>query len=61
MRGGSDSAEGYVKAMEYGAPALVAAGLMSREQVKRALARARSPDFAILSPLAVIARGRRRA
>lgn len=61
MRGGSDGAEWYVKAMEYGGPGLVAGGFVSQEQAQGALREARSPDFAILSPLAVIARGRKPA
>ncbi len=61
MRGGSDGAEWYVKAMEYAVPGLVAGALVSREQAEGALREARSPDFAILSPLAVIARGRKPA
>jgi SAM-dependent methyltransferase len=61
MRGRTDGAEWYVKAMEYAAPGLVAGGLVSREQAEAALREARSPDFAILSPLAVIVRGRKPA
>lgn len=61
MRGGTDAAEWYVKAMEFGARGLVAGGLVSQEQADGALREARSPGFAVLSPLSVIARGRKPA
>jgi SAM-dependent methyltransferase len=61
MRGGTPSAEWYVLALERAAPGLVAAGLLDAALVPEALRCARRPDFAILSPIAVLARGRRPA
>jgi SAM-dependent methyltransferase len=61
MRGGTPSAEWYVLALERAAPGLVAAGLLDGSLVAEALARARRPDFAILSPIALLAWGWRPA
>jgi SAM-dependent methyltransferase len=59
LRGGTDSAEWYVLAVEYAGPILVAAGKISQAQLDEALAQARRPDFAIQSPLAVACWGRK--
>lgn len=59
MQGGTQSAEAYVLALEYGAGALVASGLIEPGTVEAALAQARRHDFAIVSPLHVIAVGRK--
>ena len=59
MRGGTDSAEWYVLAVEYAGPLLVAAGRIRQADLDAALAQARRPDFAIHSPLAVACWGRK--
>jgi hypothetical protein len=59
MRGGTDSAEWYVLAVEYAGPILVTAGKVSQQELDAALAQARRPDFAIQSPLAVACWGRK--
>ncbi|HXK26284.1 MAG TPA: methyltransferase domain-containing protein [Myxococcota bacterium] len=59
MRGGTDSAEWYVLAVEYAGPILVTAGKVSQSELDAALAQARHPDFAIQSPLAVACWGRK--
>jgi SAM-dependent methyltransferase len=59
MRGGTDSADWYVLAVEYAGPILVAAGKLGQAQLDAALAQARRPNFAIPSPLAVACWGRR--
>jgi SAM-dependent methyltransferase len=60
MHGGTPSAEWYVAGLARtrasGAPA---AGGLSPELIERALAQARSPDFAVLSPVSVAALGRK--
>ena len=61
MRGGTESAEAYVLALEYGAASLVERGLIEQETALAALAQARRPDFAIVSPLHAIAMGRKAA
>jgi 2-polyprenyl-3-methyl-5-hydroxy-6-metoxy-1,4-benzoquinol methylase len=59
MRGGTDSANWYVLAVEYAGPILVAAGKVSQADLDAALAQARRSDFAIPSPLAVACWGRK--
>ena len=59
MRGGCDSAEWYVLAVEYAGPILVSAGRIAQADLDAALAQARRPDFAIASPLAVACWGRK--
>jgi hypothetical protein len=60
MHGGTPSAEWYVAGLartrEAGAQL---AGGLSSELVDRALAQARSPDFAVLSPVSIAALGRK--
>jgi len=62
MHGGTPSAEWYVAglARTRGAGGPLAGGL-TPEQVERALAQARSPDFAVLSPVSIAAVGRKPA
>ena len=59
MRGGTDSAEWYVAALERALgvvpPEVFPAGL----DPEAAIAQAREPDFVILSPISVTAVGRR--
>ena len=59
LRGGTDSAEWYVLAIEYAGPLLVAAGHVAQADLDAALAQARRPEFAIQSPLAVACWGRK--
>jgi SAM-dependent methyltransferase len=59
MHGGTPSAEWYVMALERAGPALVEAGLLDRATVDAAIAQAREPDFAVLSPLSISAWGRK--
>jgi SAM-dependent methyltransferase len=59
MRGGTDSADWYVLAVEYAGPILVAAGKVTQADLDAALAQARRSDFAIPSPLAVACWGRK--
>ncbi len=59
MRGGQDSAEWYVLAMEYAGANLVRAGALAAATVAQALREARDPDFALLSPLALACWGRK--
>jgi SAM-dependent methyltransferase len=61
MHGGTPSAEWYVLALERSAPALVAQGMLTADLVVDALAQARDPSFAVLSPLTISAWGRRPA
>ena len=58
MRGNEDSGEWWLLALEYVAPILVDLGTVTREQVDGALAQARAPGFAMLSPLSIAVRGR---
>jgi SAM-dependent methyltransferase len=59
MRGGTDSAEWYVAALERAMGVLPAEVLPPGFPVADAIAQARDPAFAILSPLSVTAWGRR--
>jgi SAM-dependent methyltransferase len=61
MHGGTPSAEWYVMALERAGPALVEAGLLHQAIVDTAIAQARGPDFAVLSPLSISAWGRKPA
>jgi SAM-dependent methyltransferase len=59
MRGGQPSAEWYVMALERARQPLVEADLLDAAVVDRALAQARDPSFAVLSPLMISAWGRK--
>jgi SAM-dependent methyltransferase len=59
MHGGTDSAEWYVGALARAAPLLPPEIFPEGFSVDEAIARARRPDFAILSPMSVTAVGRR--
>src|SRR5262245_31189919 len=59
MHGGTDSAEWYVLALDRAAPALVAAGVLPEGLVAEAIAQARDPEFAILSPTRMAGWGRK--
>ena len=59
MHGGTPSAEWYVMALERAGPALVDSGLLDAATVAAAIAQAREPDFAVLSPLSISAWGRK--
>jgi len=59
MHGGTDSAEWYVLALDRAAPALVAAGVLPEGLVAEAIAQARDPGFAILSPIRMAGWGRK--
>jgi SAM-dependent methyltransferase len=61
MHGGTDSAEWYVLALDRAAPALVAAGVLPEGLVAEAIAQARDPEFAILSPTRMAGWGRKPA
>jgi SAM-dependent methyltransferase len=59
MHGGTPSAEWYVMALERAGPALVDTGLLDSATIEAAIAQARRPDFAVLSPLSISAWGRK--
>jgi SAM-dependent methyltransferase len=59
MHGGTPSAEWYVMALARAGPALVDAGLLDAAAVEGAIAQARDPSFAVLSPLSISAWGRK--
>jgi hypothetical protein len=59
MHGGQPSAEWYFLGVARAGPALVAAGLFDEDTFATALAQARDPQLAVLSPIAVAAWGRR--
>ena len=59
MRGGQPSAEWYFLGIDRAGPALVDAGLFDAETLATALAQARDPDLAVLSPIAIAAWGRK--
>jgi len=59
MHGGRDSAEWWVLAMEHAGPALVAAQAVEADELADAIAQARAPGFAVLSPLSMSVRGRK--
>ncbi len=59
MRGGEDSAEWYVLAMESAGAGLARAGALPQATVAEALREARDPGFAILSPLSISAWARK--
>lgn len=59
MHGGTDSAEWYVGALARAAPLLPAGIFPDGFSVDAAIVCARDPEFAILSPLSITARGRR--
>jgi SAM-dependent methyltransferase len=61
MYGGTPSTEWYALAIERAGPQLTEAGIASAELVARALAALRDPAFAVLSPAAMAAWGRRPA
>ena len=61
MRGGEDSAEWYVAALERALGVLPAEVFPAGLDTRAAIARAREPDFVILSPISVTAVGRRPA
>ena len=60
MRGGQPSAEWLMLALEWAVPGLAHQGLVDGDLAARALAQAREPDFAILSPVHIAATARRR-
>lgn len=59
MHGGTPGAEWYVMALERAGPVLVEEGVLDPATVAAALAQAREPGFAVLSPLSISAWGRR--
>jgi ubiquinone/menaquinone biosynthesis C-methylase UbiE len=59
MRGGTDSAEWYVAALDRALAVLPAEVFPPGFDPRAAIAQAREPDFAILSPISVTAWGRR--
>ena len=59
MRGGTDSAEWYVAALERALSVLPADLFPPGFDPYAAIAQAREPDFAILSPISVTAYGRK--
>ena len=59
MRGGTDSAEWYVAALERALGIVPAAAFPAGLDTTAAIARARQPDFVILSPVSITAVGRR--
>jgi hypothetical protein len=61
MHGGTDSAEWYVAALERALDVVPAEILPPGFPSREAIAQARRPDFAILSPISITARGRRPA
>jgi SAM-dependent methyltransferase len=61
MHGGQPSAEWYFLGIARAGPALASAGLLDEDTLATALAQARDPEFAALSPIAVAAWGRRPA
>ena len=61
MRGGTDSAEWYVAALERALGVVPAEAFPRGLDTAAAIARAREPDFTILSPISVTAVGRRPA
>jgi SAM-dependent methyltransferase len=61
MHGGTPSAEWYVMALERALPALLDAELLDETTGRAAIAQARDPGFAVLSPLSISAWGRRPA
>ena len=61
MRGGTDSAEWYVAALERALGIVPAEAFPAGLDTHAAIARARRPDFVILSPISVTAVGRKPA
>lgn len=61
MRGDNQTGEWYYLGMEQAADASVENGVATREQIDGALALARSPEFVMMSPLSLSARGRKPA
>jgi hypothetical protein len=61
MQGGKDSAEWYVAALDRALDVLPAELFPEGFDPRAAIAQAREPDFAILSPIAVTATGRKPA
>lgn len=59
MQGGTDSAEWYVAALARALPVLPKSVLPAGFDADAAIAQARRPDFAILSPISITAIGRR--
>jgi hypothetical protein len=59
MRGGTDSAEWYVAALDRALAVLPAEVFPPGFDPRAAIAQAREPDFAILSPISVTAWGRK--
>ncbi len=61
MRGGKPSTEWLILALEWAVPSLAQQGLIDEDLATRAIAQAREPDFAILSPVHIAATARRPA
>jgi SAM-dependent methyltransferase len=59
MRGGTDSAEWYVAALDRALETVPASAFPADLDTRAAIAQAREPDFVILSPISVTAVGRR--
>jgi SAM-dependent methyltransferase len=59
MVGGTPSAEWYVAALARAAPLFVEAGALDAALVERAVAQARDPSFAIVSPISIVGVGRK--
>jgi len=59
MRGGTDSAEWYVAALDRALDVLPAEVFPTGFDPRAAIAQAREPDFAILSPISITAWGRK--
>lgn len=61
MRGGTPSAEWYVSGLDRARQRFIESGPLTAELIDRAIAQAREPDFAILSPIAISVIGRKPA
>ena len=59
MRGGQPNAEWYVAGLARSRQTYIDDGTFSAEFIEEAIAQARDPEFAILSPLSIVAWGRR--
>jgi SAM-dependent methyltransferase len=58
MRGGHESGSWWYLGIEHAADRLVAHGAVTREEIDEALEIVRSPDFVMMSPVSISARGR---
>jgi hypothetical protein len=58
MRGGHESGSWWYLGIEHAAERLVAHGAVTREEIQGALQIVRSPDFVMMSPVSISARGR---